>query len=169
MPKAPLPLIQDGVARGGGARHAQRRAGGDRVHRATRSSRAAAARARGRLNLVLVGGGAADVEELCAPIERGVYVTRFWYENVVRPKETLVTAVTRDGTFLIEDGRITRPLRDLRLTDTRAGRSSRACEDLTAAPAADERGRVLRARALRDGVVAPALRASAMRFTGATG
>ena len=53
---------------------------------------------------MLVGGGAADEDELCAPVERGVYVTRLWYENVVRPKETLVTAVTRDGTFLIEDG-----------------------------------------------------------------
>ena len=56
---------------------------------------------------MLAGGGAADEQELCAPIERGVYVTRLWYANVVRPKETLVTAVTRDGTFLIEDGRIT--------------------------------------------------------------
>ena len=63
--------------------------------------------------------------ELCAPIERGVYVTRLWYANVVRPKETLVTAVTRDGTFLIEDGRITRPLRDLRVTDTLLGILSR--------------------------------------------
>ena len=49
--------------------------------------------------------------ELCAPVERGVYVTRLWYANVVRPKESLVTAVTRDGTFLIEDGEITRPPR----------------------------------------------------------
>ena len=70
---------------------------------------------------MLAGGGAADVEELCAPVERGVYVTRLWYANVVRPKETLITAVTRDGTFLIEDGAITRPLRDLRLTDTLLG------------------------------------------------
>ena len=69
-------------------------------------------------NLVLAGGGAADLDELCAPVERGIYVTRFWYENVVRPKETLITAVTRDGTFLIEDGRVTRPLRNLRLTDS---------------------------------------------------
>ena len=48
-------------------------------------------------------------------------MTRLWYANLVRPKETLVTAVTRDGTFLIEDGRITRPLRDLRLTDSVLG------------------------------------------------
>ena len=74
---------------------------------------------------MLAGGGAADEAELCAPVERGVYVTRLWYANVVRPKETLITAVTRDGTFLIEDGRVTRPLRDLRLTDSVLGILSR--------------------------------------------
>ena len=67
---------------------------------------------------MLAGGGAADEAELCAPIERGIYVTRLWYVNAVRPKETLLTGVTRDGTFLIEDGRVTRPLRDLRFTDS---------------------------------------------------
>ena len=77
------------------------------------------------MNLVLAGGGAAGLDELCAPIERGIYVTRLWYANVVRPKETLITAVTRDGTFLIEDGRVTRPLRDLRLTDSVLGILSR--------------------------------------------
>ena len=119
------------------------------------------------LNLVLAGGGAADVEELCAPIERGVYVTRFWYENVVRPKETLVTAVTRDGTFLIEDGRITRPLRDLRVTDTLLGILSRV-QNLTARQQLTSEGEFYERRDSY-GVVAPALRASAMRFTGATG
>ena len=70
------------------------------------------------VNLVLAGGGASDLAELCAPIERGIYVTRLWYANLIRPKETLVTAVTRDGTFLIENGEVTRPLRELRLTDS---------------------------------------------------
>ena len=54
-------------------------------------------------------------------MERGVYVTRLWYANLVRPQESLVTAVTRDGTFLIEDGEITRPAHDLRLTDSVLG------------------------------------------------
>ena len=118
-PKAPLPLIQDGVARG--VAHDIRSAalaGTARSRPATRSPRAATPSGPQPTNLVLAGGGAADEAELCAPIERGVYVTRLWYANVVRPKETLITAVTRDGTFLIEDGRVTRPLRDLRLTDS---------------------------------------------------
>ena len=45
-------------------------------------------------------------------------MTRLWYVNAVREKETLLTGMTRDGTFLIEDGRITRPLRDVRFTDS---------------------------------------------------
>jgi predicted Zn-dependent protease len=67
---------------------------------------------------VLIGGGAADEAELMAPIERGLYVTRLWYLNVVHQKSTQVTGTTRDGTFLIEDGRIGRPLRDVRFTDS---------------------------------------------------
>jgi predicted Zn-dependent protease len=67
---------------------------------------------------VLIGGGAADEHELAAPIQRGLYVTRLWYVNPVRPQESLLTGMTRDGTYLIEDGRITRPVRDVRFTDS---------------------------------------------------
>ena len=45
-------------------------------------------------------------------------MTRLWYVNPVRPKEMLLTGMTRDGTFLIEDGEITRPLADVRFTDS---------------------------------------------------
>ena len=69
-------------------------------------------------NLVLAGGGATDEAELMAPIERGLYVTRLWYVNPVRSKETLLTGVTREGTFLIEDGRLAAPARDVRFTDS---------------------------------------------------
>ena len=99
------------------------------------------------------------------PVERGVYVTRLWYANVVRPKETLITAVTRDGTFLIEDGRVTRPLRDLRLTDSVLGILSRTQalgRDQTLTSDGEFYG-----RRFAYGVVCPALRADAVRFTGA--
>ena len=80
---------------------------------------------------MLIGGGAADEAELAAPIERGLYVTRFWYVNPVHEKQTLLTGMTRDGTFLIEDGRITRPVRDVRFTDS-VLRILEATEALTA-------------------------------------
>ena len=92
---------------------------------------------------MLGGGDAADVGELAAPIERGIYVTRLWYVNTVREKETLLTGMTRDGTFLIEDGAITRPLRDVRFTDS-VLRLLGATEALTTRAAARQRGRVLR-------------------------
>lgn len=162
-PKRPLPLIQDGVA------HSV-------VHDLRSAARAGAATTGHALapggdpsgphptNLVLAGGGAADEDELCAPVERGVYVTRLWYANVVRPKETLITAVTRDGTFLIEDGSVTRPLRDLRLTDSVLRVLSRA-QALTRDQKLTSDGEFY-GRRFAHGVVCPALRADAVRFTG---
>jgi PmbA protein len=161
--KAPLPLIQDGVA------HA--------VAHDLRSAALAGGRSTGHAlapggdrdgphptNLVLAGGGATDEQELAARVDRGVYVTRLWYANVVRPKETLVTAVTRDGTFLIEEGRVTRPLRDLRLTDSVLGILSRT-QALTGRQTLTSDGEFY-GRRFAFGVVCPALLASSVRFTG---
>ena len=113
------------------------------------------------------GGGAADETELCRGVERGVYVTRLWYSNVVRPKETLVTAVTRDGTFLIEDGQVTRPLRDLRLTDSVLGILSRT-QALTRRQRLTTDGEFY-GRRFAWGALCPALRADRVRFTGPAG
>lgn len=164
VPKAPLPLIQDGVA-----------------HKVVHDTRSAALAGGGAsstghallpggssygpipTNLVLIGGGADDEAELCQPIERGIYVTRLWYLNPVRPKESVITGVTRDGTFLIEDGEVTRPLADLRFSDS-------ILEILGSVQALGRRS-VLTSdgefygRRFASGVVCPPLRAGRMRFT----
>jgi predicted Zn-dependent protease len=166
VPKGPMPLIQDGVAKAVvHDRHSAALAGGESTGHAI----APGGHPQGPrpVNLVLAGGGAADLDELCAPVERGIYVTRLWYANVVRPKETLITAVTRDGTFLIEDGRVTRPLRDLRLTDSVLRILSRV-SDLTARQELTSDGEFY-GRRFAYGVVCPGLRASGVRFTGAAG
>ena len=62
--------------------------------------------------------GESSVEEMVASIGRGVLVTRFNYTNLVHPVKTMFTGMTKDGTFLIEDGKVTRPLRNLRFTDS---------------------------------------------------
>jgi predicted Zn-dependent protease len=165
VPKAPVPLIQDGVA-----------------HRVVHDIRSAALAGDGAvstghallpggssygptpMNLVLVGGGAEDEAELCRGIERGVYVTRLWYLNPVRPHETVVTGVTRDGTFLIEDGEVTRPLADLRLSDS-------IFDVLSATQALGRRSELssdgeFYGRRFATGVVCPPLRTGSMRFTG---
>jgi predicted Zn-dependent protease len=165
VPKTPLPLIQDGVA-----------------HRVVHDTRSAAiagggARSTGHAlepggsawgpaptNLVLIGGGAASVDELAAPIERGIYITRLWYLNPVHERTSQVTGVSREGTFLIEDGRITRPLRDVRFTDS-VLRILGATEALTSAQRLVSEADFYGTR-FATGAVVPALRAQEFRITG---
>lgn len=167
VPKQELALIADGVAQA--VVHDRRSAvlaGGDA--RSTGHAIAPGGSPQGPFptNLVLRGGAAADAAELCAPIERGIYVTRLWYVNPVREKETLLTGMTREGTFLIEDGEIARPLRDVRFTDS-VLRLLSATEALTA----DRRlvsGGEFYGRRFAHGVLCPGLRADGLRVTGAT-
>jgi len=164
--KAPLPLIEDGVA------HAvvhDMASGALAGERSTGHASAPGGESFGPVpsNLVLVGGGAADVAELAAPVERGIYVTRLWYGNVVRADEALVTAVTRDGTFLIEDGEIVRPAADMRLTDDAL--SVLAGVQALAARAELVSDGELYGRRFARGSVCPAIRSGAVRFSGRVG
>jgi predicted Zn-dependent protease len=68
-------------------------------------------------NLFLAPGDAAK-DDIVKDIERGVWVSRFWYTRPVHPLNVVLTGMTRDGTFLIENGRITRPVRNLRFTQS---------------------------------------------------
>ncbi len=60
--------------------------------------------------------GQATKEELIRSVDRGVLITRFWYTRVVHPLQVTVTGMTRDGTFLIENGEVTLPVKNLRFT-----------------------------------------------------
>ncbi|MEA2492275.1 MAG: hypothetical protein QOJ29_186 [Thermoleophilaceae bacterium] len=162
-PKRPLPLIQDGVAQN--VAHDTRSAALMPGAASTGHALAPGGSSWGALptNLVLVGGGADDEAELCAPIERGVYVTRLWYTNAIRPNETLITGVTRDGTFLIEDGKVAAPLEDLRLTDTIL-RILTNTQALTRQHRLSSEGEFY-GRRFALGTVAPAIRTS-VRFSG---
>jgi len=165
VPKGPLPLIQDGVAqRVVHDRHSAALAGGGASSTGHALAPGGAPDGPAPTNLVLVGGGASDEAELCRRIERGIYVTRLWYTNAVRPKETLLTGVTRDGTFLIEDGEVTRPAAELRFTDRVLGVLGRA-QELTARPTLTSEGEFY-GRRFATGVVCPGLRAESLRFTG---
>jgi len=65
---------------------------------------------------VFMATGDSSLDEMIASTERGLLVTRFWYHRVVHPMRTLVTGLTRDGTFLVEDGRVAAATRNLRYT-----------------------------------------------------
>lgn len=61
---------------------------------------------------------ASDVDNLIRNTESGVLVTNFWYIRPVNPTDLTLTGMTRDGTFLIEEGRITTPIHNFRFHDS---------------------------------------------------
>ncbi len=63
-------------------------------------------------------GGNSSVEEMIASTERGLLVTRLWYIRPVDPRTILFTGLTRDGTFLIENGKVTRAVKNLRWNES---------------------------------------------------
>ena len=65
------------------------------------------------MNLVF-GGGNSSVDEMVRSTERGILVTRLWYIRDVDPYEKVLTGMTRDGTFLVQDGRVVSGIRNFR-------------------------------------------------------
>ncbi|MBT9161779.1 MAG: Metalloprotease TldD [Dehalococcoidia bacterium] len=63
-------------------------------------------------------GGDSSLEKMIASTRRGIYVTRFHYTNVVEPVSTTITGLTRDGTFLIEDGKFKGAVKNFRFTNS---------------------------------------------------
>jgi len=68
-------------------------------------------------NIIMAGGGA-SLEQLIRDTSRGVLVTRFWYIRFVDPQTLLLTGLTRDGTFYIEDGRIKHAVKNFRFNES---------------------------------------------------
>jgi len=63
---------------------------------------------------IVIAGGETSLEQMTASTDRGILVTRFWYIREVDPYEKIFTGMTRDGTFLIEGGRVTAGVRNFR-------------------------------------------------------
>jgi predicted Zn-dependent protease len=74
----------------------------------------------GGANRLEVAGGAASDDELIKGVKRGVLITRFWYVRWLDPQSLLVTGLTRDGTFLIEDGKVTAAVNNFRFNESPA-------------------------------------------------
>lgn len=107
----------------------------------------------------MMEAGDASLEELIKGVDRGIYVTRFHYTNTVHPIKTLFTGMTRDGTFLIEHGELTRPVKNLRFTQS--------ILDVLRDVQAIGRERIQWSEYVT--AVAPALSAARFNFTGITG
>lgn len=117
VPKQRVALIQDGIARGAVWDRRTAAKAGDGKQGTGHSLPAPNSFGPLPGNLFMAPG-AADRAALLTGIERGIWITRFWYTRVVHPLEVVITGMTRDGTFLIENGRITRPVRNLRFTQS---------------------------------------------------
>jgi PmbA protein len=109
------------------------------------------------LNLVLAPGRTPKAD-LIKGIKRGLWVTRFHYVNIVHPLQTVLTGMTRDGTFLIEDGVITQPVKNLRFTQS-------VLDALRHAEPADT---LKLQKSFFGGTLAPALRIEGFNFSSAT-
>ncbi|MFI5232028.1 MAG: TldD/PmbA family protein [Gemmatimonadales bacterium] len=63
-------------------------------------------------------GGTSSISDMIKSTERGILVTRFWYIRTVDPRTILNTGLTRDGTYLIENGKISHPVKNFRFNES---------------------------------------------------
>jgi PmbA protein len=112
------------------------------------------------VNLFMAPGNATK-EEMLASTERGIWVTRFHYTNILHPVRTILTGMTRDGTFLIENGKFTKPLRNLRFTQS-------VLEAFANAEALGSRLKLVKDEWNPIGTCAPAAKIRSFQFTGTT-
>jgi len=110
------------------------------------------------LNMVM-SPGTTDRAALVGEMERGLLVTRFHYTNPVHQKLAIVTGMTRDGTFLVEGGRIVGPVRNLRFTQSYLAA-------LAGTVAVGRERRTIRGDF--GGVLVPSVRIDGWTFTGTT-
>jgi len=106
------------------------------------------------INLI-VSSGDASVEDMIADTKHGIFVTRFHYTNPLEPTKAILTGLTRDGTFLIEGGEISKPIMNLRYTDSMLS----TLKDIPMIGKKLER---------IDWTTAPAIKLEKLRFTGVT-
>jgi predicted Zn-dependent protease len=65
---------------------------------------------------VIVEGGAQTAKDIISGVDSGIYINEFHYTNFVNPRQLQITGLTRNGTFLIENGAITKPITTMRFT-----------------------------------------------------
>jgi len=115
----------------------------------------------GPTSLAMGAGTAASADELLSDVDRGLYVCRLHYVNgLLEPRRAVMTGLTRDGCFLVEKGRIARPVGNMRMTDSFLEGLAR-CDGMTRA-----RKAVPTWWSDAGAFVAPAIRIRALRFNG---
>ena len=115
QPTGRLDLIRDGVAEGVATNHYRARKMGNDA--STGHGLPASSSAECLPMHLFMQGGDSSAKHLLAETERGLLITRFHYTNILDPMKTVLTGMTRNGTFLVEDGQIVHAVRNLRYTE----------------------------------------------------
>jgi predicted Zn-dependent protease len=112
------------------------------------------------INLFMAAGETSR-DEMIRSTPRGLYITRLWYTRLVHPRDCVITGMTRDGVFMIENGELAYPVKNLRFTQSYV----QALADVEAV------GREVRLIFTEYGSVAqhvPSLKIARFNFTGST-
>jgi len=125
--RQPVSLVEKGVIR----RLVYARASAERMRKSEHAAKVGEIAATGHgfplpnemgeapTNIVFVtSGGEQTVEQMIAGTERGILITRLWYIREVDPYEKILTGMTRDGTFLVEDGKAKHGIRNFRFNQS---------------------------------------------------
>lgn len=110
---------------------------------------------------VFMEKGTKALDDLVSECEKGILVTRFHYTNVMDRLKILFTGMTRDGTFLVEQGEVQKALKNLRFVQS-------ALEALSEVEAVSNEWGNIRVELINMSVLAPALHLKRFSFTGAT-
>lgn len=105
--------------------------------------------------------GKTSTEAMIRSTERGLYISRFWYTRLVHPRDCVITGMTRDGVFFIENGELAYPVKDLRFTQSYV-------EALAKVETVGKETRLLMSEFGGQATRAPALKISKFSFTGLT-
>ena len=112
------------------------------------------------LNLFMQPGDT-STEDMISSTSKGLYITRFWYTRLVHPRQCIVTGMTRDGVYMVEQGEIAYPVKNLRFTQSYV-------EALHNIEAIGRDTRLLKSEYGSHAKHVPALKLSGFNFTGAT-
>jgi predicted Zn-dependent protease len=112
------------------------------------------------VNLFMAPGDS-SVAKMIRQTERGLYITRFWYTRPVHPRDAVITGMTRDGVFMIENGELTFPVKNLRFTQSYV-------QALAQVEAISQETRLLSSEFGNIATRVPALKINIFNFTGST-
>jgi len=66
--------------------------------------------------------GSSSIEEMIRTTRRGLYINRFWYTRLVHPRDCVITGMNRDGLFMVQNGELAYPVKNLRFNRWKSSR-----------------------------------------------